>query len=240
MTQLLNQVTNLLEECQPISRHSLFQLKYFVLGKEPTLQAKLRKCLNELDVRKNSLENMELSLEDLDDNVELLDLEIEQAERQKKETDDDLNKKGIDIQIRRKRRKRKSLENQISYLKQKKEECKVETEFFLNAFRSLEQIEKLKPFDDLEANAQLWNEKYTQMLNMTLLLQRPLDFEFVNCVLAMDKEMPIRKELINILDQIQAQSWKQKKVREQTDAEIESARIADSNVEQICQKESQV
>ena len=231
MSQLLSQITTLLEKNQPENRHSLFQLKYFVLGKEPTHQARLRKSLNELAIRKVSLDNFMLAIEEAKDNIELLDIQLENIDEQQKETKKPLDIRQMDVEIRKLKRQRKSLENQIYSLEGQKKECEIETEFFLNAFRSLEQVEPLKPFDDLETNMEIWNEKYAQALNLSLLLQRPLEFEFVNSVLALDNNMPIKKELINILDQVQNQAMAAQKARKELDIKTEAARIPTENKE---------
>jgi len=55
-------------------RHSYFQLKYFLIGKEPTNQSKMWQCLRELKSRKESLKSILLEREDLKDKLELLDI----------------------------------------------------------------------------------------------------------------------------------------------------------------------
>lgn len=231
MSQLLPQITTLLEKNQPEIRHSLFQLKYFVLGKELTHQARLRKALTELSVRKESLDNFELAMEETKDNIELLDIQLENIEEQKKDIEKQLDIRRVDVEIRKSKRQRKKLEYQISNLERQRRTCEVESEFFLNAFRSLEQVEPLKPFDDLETNMQIWNEKYTQALNLSLLLKRPLEFDFVNSVLALDNDVPIKKELLNILDQVQNQAIEAQKARKELSVEIEAARVTDNPTE---------
>ena len=64
-------------EQAPENRHSYFQLKYFVIGKEPTLQAQMWQCLRELQARKETLDGITLEIDDTKDQIELLDLERE-------------------------------------------------------------------------------------------------------------------------------------------------------------------
>ena len=64
MKSLIEKLQEITENKIP-DRHSYFQLKYFVIGKEPTTQAKIRACIIELKTRKDSLENIELQLREL-------------------------------------------------------------------------------------------------------------------------------------------------------------------------------
>ena len=75
--------------------------------------------------------------------------------------------------------------------------------FFLSAYKQLEKIEPLRRHDDPESNAEFWNENLSQELQLRILLQKPLDLELVKCILALNKDAPIRIEMIKILDQIQ-------------------------------------
>ena len=65
-------------EQAPENRHSYFQLKYFVIGKEPTLQAQMWQCLRELQARKETIDSLALEIEDTKDQIELLDVEKEE------------------------------------------------------------------------------------------------------------------------------------------------------------------
>ena len=63
-------------------RHSYFQLKYFLIGKEPTYQSKMWQCLRELKTRYDSLEAIDLEREEVKDKIELLDISVLRSERQ--------------------------------------------------------------------------------------------------------------------------------------------------------------
>lgn len=191
-----------LSEKSPIcTRHTFYQLKHFVLGKEITTQSKLQKCLREIDARKNSLKSMILGLEDARDDINLLNLKIKLLE--KKKTKSELHKEYKDIQKRKLLRKKEALLSSIEEMQKRVKETEEETEFFISAYHQLELIEPLKRHDDPEANAQFWNENFAQELQLRLLLQKPLDLELVKCILALDPNSSTRKEMIGILEQIQ-------------------------------------
>lgn len=190
-------------------RHTFFQLKHFVIGKELTTQSKMQKCLKELEARVESIESMNMSIEEAEDDIKLIDLKILDLEKKKE-------KKGIniqykDIQIRKLNRKKNQLSNSINNIKNKLKETEEEVAFFTSAFKQLEKIEPLKKYDDLESNQQFWNENFGQELQLRILLQKPLDLELVKCILALHKESPIRMEMVKILEQIQNNSIENKK-----------------------------
>lgn len=182
-------------------RHTFFQLKHFVLGKELTTQAKLQKCIREVSARKRSLKSMILGLEDASDELKILDLKVLALE--KKKPKESLDKEHLEIQKRKLGRKREMLLDSIEEMRQKIKETEEETEFFIKAFEQLEVIEPLKRHDDPDANAEFWNENFTQDLRLRLMLQKPIDLELVKCILALDAESPVRKEVVGILEQIQ-------------------------------------
>lgn len=182
-------------------RHTFFQLKHFVLGKEITTQSKMQKCLKEIESRFESLNNMILSTEETKDDINLIDLKILNLE--KKKAKKDINKEYKEIQIRKLNRKKTLLFNTLNNINKKLRETEEEIAFFTSAFKQLEKIEPLKSYDDLEENQNFWNENFSQELQLRFLLQRPLDLELVKCILALNKEAPVRVEMVKILEQIQ-------------------------------------
>jgi len=211
--EIYEESKKLLCDRQVSNRHTFFQLKHFVLGKELTIQSKLQKCLKELDARTESIYNINLSIEEAKDDIKLL--EIKTLALQKKKEKSELNKQYKVIQIRKLERKKLSLLNSLNNLIKKLKETEEEASFFLSAYKQLEKIEPLKNYDDLESNAQFWNENLSQELQLRILLQKPLDLELVKCILALNKESPIRIEMIKILEQIQNKALEYKKIEKQ-------------------------
>jgi hypothetical protein len=203
-SEIYDQACSLVEASRICSRHTFYQLKHFVLGKELTTQAKMQKCLREVDARRGSMKSMILGIEEAEDESRVIELKMALLEKKKEKNE--LHKEYKAIQRRKLARKKAMLLDTIADMKQKLLETEEETSFFLSAFRQLEKIEPLRRHDDPEANAQYWNENFAQELQLRLLLQKPLDLELVKCILAMDAESSTRKEMIGILEQIQKQA----------------------------------
>lgn len=203
-SEIYDQACSLIDSSRICSRHTFYQLKHFVLGKELTTQAKMQKCLREIDARRNSMKSMMLGIEEAEDEARVLDLKMSLLE--KKKDKNELHKEYKSIQKRKLNRKKQMLLETIADMKQKLLETEEETSFFLNAYSQLEQIEPLRRHDDPEANAHYWNENFAQELQLRLLLQKPLDIELVKSILALDSNSPTRKEMIGILEQIQNQA----------------------------------
>lgn len=211
--EIYEESKKLLVEKRVSNRHTFFQLKHFVLGKELTTQSKLQKCLKELDARTESIYNINLSIEESKDDIKLLEIKIQALQKKKEKSE--LNKQFKTIQIRKLERKKLSLINSLNNLNKKLKETEEEASFFLSAFKQLEKIETLKNYDDLESNSHFWNENLSQELQLRILLQKPLDLELVKCILALNKESPIRIEMIKILEQIQNKALEYKKIEKQ-------------------------
>lgn len=204
-SSVYEEAKNILINTNISNRHTFFQLKHFVLGKEITTQSKMRKCIKEIDARFESLNNLKSSIDEANDDIRLLEIRIEKLQKKKK------NDEIKEIQIRKLNRKKNSFLNVIDSLDKKLKECEEEINFFTKAYRQLEKIEPLKDYDDLEENKNFWNEHFSQELQLRLLLQKPLDLELVKCILSLDKDSPIRLEMIGILENIQNKALEHKK-----------------------------
>jgi hypothetical protein len=174
------------------------------LGKELTTQAKLQKCLREIDARRSSLKSMNLGIEEAEDEGKIIDLKT--AALEKKKAKNELDREYKSIQKRKLARKKDSLLDSIQEMKKKLRETEEEMSFFMSAYQQLEKIEPLRRYDDPESNAQFWNENFAQELQLRILLQKPLDLELVKCILALDEQSSTRREMIGILEQIQNQT----------------------------------
>lgn len=200
-SEIYDEAKQILNERQISNRHTFYQLKHFVLGKELTTQSKMQKCLKEMQARFDSITNMDLSIEDLKDDIKLAELRILSLENKKQKTA--IGTEFKLIEIKKLSRKKVALINSLENLIKKRQEAEEEMTFFLSAFKQLEKIEPLKRYDDPTSNAELWNEHLSQELQLRILLQKPLDLELVKCILALNKDAPIRTEMVKILDQIQ-------------------------------------
>lgn len=212
-----------------VDRHSYFQLKYFIIGKEPTTQSKLWRCVKEANARKESISAISLEIEDKLDTLELLNLEVKKNEFYLKcdgnnfDTKDNFANTEFEIKIRKLKRQIKSVENSIASLKIKLKYTQDEIDFFEKTFSALEKIEKIKPFDDLDAQLEYWNEKLSQELNLNLVLQKPLDTELVKTILSLNNS-PVKNEMLTILNKLQDQAIKVDLLEVDKDKEKESGK----------------
>lgn len=180
-------------------RHSYFQLKYFVIGKEPTVQSKMWQCLRELKSRRESLEAIELELEDSKDKLELLDISIEKIDAARPQADN-LTQRESDIRVRQIERQKKAAQANLLQLADRKKWLEEESRFFLETFKSLLKIEPLKHFDDVDSQKQYWGERLAQKLNLKMLTQNQLDTELVETIVALPDDMPIKKQALGTLE----------------------------------------
>lgn len=186
-------------------RHSFFQLKYFLIGQEPTNQAKMWQCLRELKTRKETIDSINLEIEESIDNIESMDISIKKIDIDISKLKDDeykelLNKELI-IKAKKIKRKIKSLKNKIEQIKEKKKWVEQECIFFIQTFKNLNQEEPLKNFDDLECQKQYWENKLSRLVNLKLLAPNNLDSEIINTIISLPDDINIKANVLNIINQ---------------------------------------
>ena len=185
-------------------RHSYFQLRYFLIGKEPTIQSKMWQCIKELKIRKEALDSLELEYQEQKDKLELLGIEESLSEIEKFETNSEqelaLRDKQKEIKIRRIKRQKQAVISSLNEFINKKKYVEEESRFFLEMFKSLESTEKLKPFDDVDAQKEYWAERLSQKLNLKMLTNGQLDTELIETIVALPDDMKIKQQAIKMLD----------------------------------------
>lgn len=62
---------------------------------------------------------------------------------------------------------------------------------------------EIKPFDDDESQREVWNEKLLEEFNLRVILQRPLDPEFVKTVMCLGDEAPVKQHVTKMIDSVQ-------------------------------------
>lgn len=208
-TEIMEQINKILENGLS-ERHSYFQLKYFVIGKEPTIQGKMWQCIRELGSRKDSLDAVETENYELNDKKELIDIQIEKNNLTLKSIESspegDLNARECRVVSRQLERQRQKTENALVDLNKKHNYILEEANFFLETFKSLEEIEPLKDFDDLPSQQHYWDEKLSNELNLKLLLQRAPDVELVKTIMSLNNNSPTKQQTIKMLENIQQQA----------------------------------
>jgi hypothetical protein len=195
---LTDEMNSLLKN-EVASRHSYFQLKYFLIGKEPTNQAKMWQCLRELKIRKESLSSLALEVEENKDNIELLENKINKS-KLKIQTMDEFDIKELEITNRKNTRKIQSIKEKLDQLQERKKFLEEECKFFVETFKNIEKIEPLKPFDDFNSQKEYWGEKFSQKLNLKMLTNNQLDSELVESIVALPDDIPIKKQMLTTLN----------------------------------------
>jgi hypothetical protein len=137
-----DEIDELLKTNNINQRHSYFQLKYFLIGKEPTLQSKMWQCLRELKTRSESLKNIVLENDDLKDKIEILDISVKRIlydMKNHKISDEflaELFLKESEIKVRQAERQKNSLEISIKELAERERGIKEECKFFFEVFKN--------------------------------------------------------------------------------------------------------
>jgi hypothetical protein len=189
-------------------RHSLFQLKHFILGKELTHQGRLWQCLKEIRSRRSSLEAVDLELDESNDQIELLNIQIE-AEVEKADMtftdetpfDRKYRLKASAIIERQLRRKETAANKNLASLQDQKRKLQEEAEFFVQSFEEMNSIEPVKSLDDADAQKEYWTTKLANDVHLKMLLGLPLDVELVRTVLSLNDDSPIKGQMIKMLEQ---------------------------------------
>jgi hypothetical protein len=197
LKELLSQVDEILKNEVP-DRHSFFQLKHFIVDNEPTIQAKMQACLQELKTRRTSLENMTLEIQDLQDQNALLSLEVESVEADG--ADDPVEARRHEILARQLRRKALRNDRQIVELQRKGKSLAEECQFFVEAFNQLLSQEPLKRWDDVAVQQEYWDAKLGNTLKTRLILGLPLDEELVKAALSLPDASTTRKNVRQLIE----------------------------------------
>lgn len=204
----MTQIDKILEN-EIVNRSSFFQLQHFIIGMQPTTQSKLWQCLRELKRKRDAINYIKLEIEEMNDNIALAEIDMERVE---KSSVDSLYVKEKEINLRKAQRKINSSKLSLKDLEKRSKEELEEASFYAKAFVFLNEQEPLRPFDEPEVQREYWNEKLTQDLNLSLIFKRPISLEVVKSIFALNDDAPIKKELINIVGQIQLEENKTKQL----------------------------
>ena len=228
MENLLSEMQNILSN-EIAERHSYFQMKYLIVNKEPTTQAKMWQCLREIKARYESLEAIDMEIEDSKDNLELIDLDINKLNRifEKKSKDFNVEKlRRFEIHLKKINRKRFIADKNLQILQKKKKYIEEEYEFFVVLFKGLEQVEPLKNYDDINVQKEYWGEKLLQKINLKMLMQSHVDTELIETVLSLPDDVPIKMQTIKNLDNRHQQMLEMKN---QTERELQKKQVKNGN-----------
>jgi hypothetical protein len=207
--KLFDNVQELLAKADMPERHTFFQMKNFIVGKECTVQGQLWQITRELRARSESLIALQDQMADTQDNIALLNIAIERL-RQSPQSQfgvdvekDELFEQEKQIKLRKADREKGSLERALETLKTKSKYLLEEMAYLYNAHEKLSKVQAMKPLDDVQAQQEYWNEKLTEELNLRLILRHPLDCDFVKTILALEDTSPVKKQMVEILNKVQ-------------------------------------
>jgi seryl-tRNA synthetase len=169
---------------------TFFQLNYFVIGKEPTPQSKMHKCIEEIRDRYKAIKNIKFEIDELKDQNELLSLSLIEVK----------TSKDYEIRIRQVDRKIDSNIEQIEFLKSKIDSYEKEIKFLKELFDQINERVPLKPWDDYNVQLEYWNAKMTQEINTRAIMGLPADLETIKLISALPDQMPIKKQLLSHIE----------------------------------------
>lgn len=192
----LDEVNKIVKVKVPL-RHTFFQLNHFVINKEPTHQAKLRKCVEELRAKKQELGAIDLEICETEDKNEIIKIEIDKIECSGKEKE---------IKLRMANRRIIQNNRTIDTLRERHYALKEEMLFFVKMFNKLSETEPLKDWDDPSVQGEFWNAKIAEEVGYKLLMQMPIDLETIKTALALPAESPVRKQISLLLQKSKALS----------------------------------
>lgn len=209
-TELMEKVEAILNKAEIPDRHSFFQIEKFIIGKEPTAQSQLWAISREIQARKESIECMEKDLQDAEDNLELFDVRIERLNRmirqeaEKNEPFTDLNIQEHEINIRKLQREKEGLIKSARKVNNRLKCVVEELGFLVLGFEQIvAKVGDMKPMDDEQAQKEMWNEKLLEDFNLRVILQRPLDPEFIKTVMCLHDEASVKKHVVSLIENIQ-------------------------------------
>lgn len=227
--ELMKKVEEILQKADLPDRHTFFQIEKFIIGKEPTAQAQLWAIVRELQARKETLESYRKDLADAEDNLELMDIRAQRLDLQIHEfktqntPDAELNIKECEINIRKLNREKQALINASRKVNKKQRNLMEEMAFLAAGFEKIEiKIGQMKPIDDDQAQKEMWNEKFLEEFNLRVILNRPLDSEFIKSVMCLHDEAPVKKHVTRLIEDIQAKMISDRKVANENKPKVEA------------------
>lgn len=206
-SDLINKADEILNEHSLADRNSYFQLKNYIIGKEPTLHGKMWQCIRELKTRRDSIDAIKLQIEDVNDKLELIDIGKEKLElvdcSSLEGKQASLAEREMAIKLRQSDRDASQLEKNGVDLVNKMKSVQEEINYFIQAFGHLKKMGDWKEFDDEKAQESYWNTKLEHELNMRLVLGQPIDMELGRTIEALEDKTPVKQKLMGLINERQ-------------------------------------
>lgn len=178
------------------NRMTLFQLNFLLLGKEPTIQAKIHRCVEELKLRGKSIEAAYMEIEEQEDHIKLLEIQMRPRSNH---LGIDIDNIAEEIRIRQISRKIKGLEDHIEEIKKTIKSLEEESTFFVEAYKGLSKIETPKSWDDNQVQLDYWSAKYMREINDRVSLGLPIDVDLIRSIMVLPGNA-VKQKIIEILE----------------------------------------
>lgn len=188
---MLNKIKEVLDREIVVNRHSDFQIEKFIIGKEVTPNAQAWQCIRELKSRYESLINLDLEIANVLDDMEIKKIEIEE-EKEK-------NTRKTPFIIRKLERSLNSLQTNYAKLLENKNNYEKECEKFLEIFNKISANFKIKNWGDDDAQAEYFENKFGNELNLDFLLGNPVNKELVRSIMQLDNSSKLKSILIELI-----------------------------------------
>jgi hypothetical protein len=204
---------SLFEVCEKYNlpqRHTDFQIEHFIIGKECSIYGKMWQCIRELQTRKDTVKALDADLIDLQDNLAFEELSLKELQYRSPDVASDqedvvlaeIKQEKHKIEIKKQTRKVQSIENSIQKTIARKNDVLGETAKFLSLLNEIINDKSFVDINDPNAQLEFWNSKFHAELNLTAMLNQPINSELVKSVLAMPNESVAKIQLQNALGNI--------------------------------------
>jgi hypothetical protein len=205
MNEIKQKLYQLTDKYKLPSKHSDFQIENFIVGKEVDVNGKIWQCLREISARKDSLEAVELEIQQINDNIELNDIKKQKLllKTIKNNNVKQLNEKERQIKLNGYKRNEITFINTLNKLVEKKEGILSETKKFIEIFENLIELNGYKDFDNDEAQINYWNNKFGYELDVNNLLGYNPNPDLVKSIMALPKNSKLKISLENTIKERQ-------------------------------------
>jgi len=209
MSDVFTEMDKVLQN-EVVERHTFYQLKFFVLGAEPTTQAKLQCCLRELRSRRLNIAAMNREVEELQDQNQLFQMQLERIANETPTDSNGMELKDQDeierfekerqIELRSIQRKKTANEWSIFELQRKIRFIIEEVQFFVSAFHQLREQEPLKSWDSVDVQKEYWDAKLGREFKTRLILGQPLDSELVKAIEELHDGASTKQAILQLME----------------------------------------
>lgn len=203
LNEVEKQLADITAKHKVLPKHTNFQIEYFMLGKEPTINGKIWQCIRELDTRNQNLNAVNLEIEEAKDNIELAKLKLEYIKSKptfrKSVNLETLAVKKKEINLRKLQRRINSMEATLSKTLERKEAILLECKTIIEVFNKINPDNRLIDIDNKENQSEYWNNKFAEEINLSAMLGMPPSAELIKSVLALPDNSPTKIQLTNAI-----------------------------------------